>query len=471
MICQKCGAAVPDNAAFCSRCGNKIELPKKNAPSGEKIELDLSKVWLEWQVESQLGRGSYGTVYRAVRRDNNIEIYSAIKVISIPSNVSEINSLRAEGYNESSTRDYFKGIVDEFVGEVQLMESLRGTQNIVSVEDYKVVEKTDEIGWTIYIRMELLTAFNDFICDRTLSEQEVIKIGVDICSALEICQKRNIIHRDIKPENIFINDFGFFKLGDFGIARRLENATGGLSQKGTFNYMAPEVARGTHYDARVDIYSLGIVLYRLLNKNRFPFLDTDKQFLSPHDRKIAVDRRLSGETLPAPCNASPEMADIILRACAYDPNRRFANPTVMKNALNQALYGAYVIPAVADVDRTASVGTMQEVDRTVPVNRAPYASGTGLYGNATATVRVARPNTPNISRPATNAGFTSVSRTPQSQPPNRLAEVAAEFGKPHSEEINDILRTLSLGQLVLSNPDSVAQKIVAKSGKSGRGRW
>ena len=114
----------------------------------------------------------------------------------------------------------------------------------MSVEDYKVVEKKDEIGWDIYIRMELLTPFNSYVCDKTLSEQEVIKLGIDLCTALELCARRNIIHRDIKPENIFVNPFGDFKLGDFGIARKLENVTGGLSQKGTYNYMAPEIEKG-----------------------------------------------------------------------------------------------------------------------------------------------------------------------------------------------------------------------------------
>lgn len=240
----------------------------------------LKQIWPEWQVEGKpLGKGSYGVVYKAVRRDHNVESYAAIKVISIPSDSSEVDSLRSEGLDMDATRTYLQNIVGDFVSEIQLMESLKGVQNIVSVEDYKVVEKVDEVGWDIYIRMELLTPLNTYTCDKNLTENDVIKLGSDICTALEICSKRNIIHRDIKPENIFINDFGDFKLGDFGIARKLENMTGGLSQKGTFNYMAPEVANSSDYDARVDTYSLGIVLYRLLNNNKLPFLDTEKQLL------------------------------------------------------------------------------------------------------------------------------------------------------------------------------------------------
>ena len=335
----------------------------------------LKQIWPEWQIEGKpLGKGSFGVVYKAVRRDHGVESYAAIKVISIPTDPSEVDSLCSEGLDMNATRTYLQGIVNDFVSEIQLMESLKGVQNIVSVEDYKVVEKTGEIGWDIYIRMELLTSFNAYICDKKLTEEEVIKLGCDICTALEICAKRNIIHRDIKPENIFINDFGYFKLGDFGIARKMENMTGGLSQKGTFNYMAPEVANSSEYDARVDTYSLGIVLYRLLNGNRLPFLDTEKQLLNPNERRNAVDRRLRGEDLPAPCDASPAMADLILRACAYDPNLRFASATEMKQALMSVANGTYQIGA-SRLDRTTSVRKAADsYDKTTSVRKAPAAS-------------------------------------------------------------------------------------------------
>lgn len=327
----------------------------------------LSGVWPEWQVVRQIGRGSFGVVYEVVRRDHSVESHAAVKVISTPQNKSEIDSLRAEGLSEEATRTYLQGVVNDFVSEIQLMESFKGVQNIVSVEDYKVVEKKDEIGWDIYIRMELLTPFNSYVCDKTLSEQEVIKLGIDMCTALELCARCNIIHRDIKPENIFVNPFGDFKLGDFGIARKLENVTGGLSQKGTYNYMAPEIEKGSQYDATVDLYSLGLVLYRLLNRNRLPFLDTDRQLLNPNERMNAVRRRMDGEPLPPPCDASPAMAQIILCACSYEPERRFSSAAAMKKALIAAGNGMYTVdqdvwertrsvrPAAPNPERTAAV--------------------------------------------------------------------------------------------------------------------
>lgn len=293
----------------------------------------LGDIWPEWKIVKEIGKGSFGVVYEAVRSDHLVESHAAIKVISIPQNESEINSLRSEGLSRAATRTYLQGIVNDFISEIQFMESLKGVHNIVSVEDYKVIEKKNEIGWNIYIRMELLTPFNSYIRNKTLSEKEVIKLGIDICTALELCAKCHIIHRDIKPENIFVNQFGDFKLGDFRIARKLENVSFALSQKGTYNYMAPEVARGGEYDVTADIYSLGLVLYRFMNKNSLPFCNTEYQPLSSKERKAAIRRRMDGEPLPAPCDASPSMADLILCACSYDANRRFLSATAMKKAL------------------------------------------------------------------------------------------------------------------------------------------
>ena len=317
----------------------------------------VSIAWPEWQVESELGRGSFGVVYKVSRRDYDITSFAAVKVISIPQNRSEFDSLRSEGLSLNETTDYFKGVVSDCVSEIQLMESFKGMQNIVSVEDYKVIARQDEPGWNILIRMELLEPLNSYLCEHNFDERMTIKLGIDICSALEVCAKRNVIHRDIKPENVFINEFGSFKLGDFGIARKLEATTGSLSRKGTFDYIAPEVAAGAGYDATADIYSLGIMLYRLLNHNRLPFMDSSKQLLNKTDRENANLRRLKGERFELPCDASKEMAYVIMCACNPNPKQRFDSASAMKKALisvfesnypGENVYntGAYIPPAL-----------------------------------------------------------------------------------------------------------------------------
>lgn len=280
-------------------------------------------VWPEWKITEKIGEGSFGKVYKAERTVQDKTFYSAIKVITIPGSQGELESVRSENNSEQSTRAYFQGLVEECIQEVSTMEYFRGNSHIVSVEDYKVVEYLDAIGWDIFIRMEYLTSFLDYCAEKQLKEEDVLQMGIDLCKALECCQQMNIIHRDIKPENIFVSRFGEFKLGDFGIARELEQTLSSFSKKGTYSYMAPEMYRGEAYDIRVDIYSLGLVLYKLLNHNRLPFLSLEKQLITYRDKENALGKRMSGEEMPLPVDAGEGFGQIIRKACAYRCEERY----------------------------------------------------------------------------------------------------------------------------------------------------
>ncbi len=300
--------------------------------------MNIGDKWNDWTVESFIGEGTYGKVYRIVRTEFNHTYESALKVISIPQNSSEIATIQSEGMDNDSITAYFKGMVEDIVSEFAIMSELKGNSNIVSYEDHSYEKRKESFGWDIYIRMEMLTPLFTYMREHTFTIRDAIQLGIDICKALEICQKYNIIHRDIKPENIFVSKLGAFKLGDFGIARRLENATAAMSKKGTYSYMAPEVYKGQPYNSSVDTYSLGIVLYRILNNNRLPFLPEYPNAISYSDRQKANVRRLSGEPMPDPYFAKGRLAEIILKACAYNPKERYESPRDMREALESILY-------------------------------------------------------------------------------------------------------------------------------------
>ena len=292
-------------------------------------------VWPEWELIEKIGEGSFGKVYKAQRTERGRSFYSAIKIISIPASKGELDSVRSEMNNEQSTREYFRNLVEDCIQEIYTMEHFCGNSHVVSFEDFKVVEYLDEIGWDISIRMEYLTSFMDYCTGKELTEKEVIKLGCDLAMALIYCRKLNIIHRDVKPENIFVSRFGDFKLGDFGIAREQAHTMSNMSKKGTYSYMAPEIYKGEKYDSSIDIYSLGIVLYKLMNQNRLPFLSLDKQLITYRDKETALARRMAGEKMPAPVNASAAFSHIILKACAYEPGKRYRKPEDMLRDLEK----------------------------------------------------------------------------------------------------------------------------------------
>ena len=292
-------------------------------------------VWPEWELIEKIGEGSFGKGYKAKRTERGRSFYSAIKIISIPASKGELDSVRSEMNNEQSTREYFRNLVEDCIQEIYTMEHFCGNSHVVSFEDFKVVEYLDEIGWDISIRMEYLTSFMDYCTGKELTEKEVIKLGCDLAMALIYCRKLNIIHRDVKPENIFVSRFGDFKLGDFGIAREQAHTMSNMSKKGTYSYMAPEIYKGEKYDSSIDIYSLGIVLYKLMNQNRLPFLSLDKQLITYRDKETALARRMAGEKMPVPVNASAAFSHIILKACAYEPGKRYRKPEDMLRDLEK----------------------------------------------------------------------------------------------------------------------------------------
>ena len=294
----------------------------------------------EWRIKRFIGAGSYGRVFEIERRDEFDTVYTgALKAVTIPSSQGELDEILADGMDMNGASTYFRDYVKELNREIALMSKLKGHSNIVSYEDHKMFPHEDGVGWDILIRMELLTPITSYLKqNHTFTRREVIQLGMDLCKALEICQRYNIIHRDIKPANIFISDTEDFKLGDFGVARIASASTGASTRAGTVNYMAPEVFRGEKYTSNVDIYSLGLVMYQLLNNNRMPLYPPYPQPITPSSRERAQAQRLSGAALPPPANAEGRLAEIVLKACAPDPAQRYDSPTVMRQALEAIRY-------------------------------------------------------------------------------------------------------------------------------------
>ncbi|MCQ2493779.1 MAG: protein kinase [Lachnospiraceae bacterium] len=291
-----------------------------------------------WKIVRVLGEGSFGKVFEIVKESGPVSVTSALKVITIPKSDSEVIAIRNEGLDEVATRKYFKSMVDEVSNEIVMMASVKNHPNVVRYEDHEIIEHTESLGWDVLTRMEMLTPMDNYVNAHSMSEDDILAMGEQICSALEYCHKKGMIHRDIKPANLFVNEIGYFKLGDFGIARTVEKTTGEMSQKGTLNYMAPEIYMNKPYGASVDIYSLGMVMYRMLNMGRAPFMPLPPAVPTREDRDNAMVRRMGGEVLPAPANASPIVADVLLKACSADVNYRYKSAAEFKKAIARARY-------------------------------------------------------------------------------------------------------------------------------------
>lgn len=293
------------------------------------------ELWPGITLGEEIGFGSYGTVYRAQLDGKEY----ALKKICIPGEAEGDESWEQLAKDNPVRKEWARKRTEELLGEVRMLQKFREDPHIVSVADYRVRET--DTGYELYLLMEMLEPFSEYITSHRMGEDEVIRLGMDLCSALETCERENVVHRDLKPDNVLVTKDGRFKLCDFGEAKDLERTVSVHSVRGTFSYMAPEVYHGQRYDRRADIYELGLILYRLLNGGKEPFLDPSARIVSPKEREEAMNRRMNGEGLPAPAKASDGMAEILLKACAYYPEKRYDSASALKADLMRLQKGSY----------------------------------------------------------------------------------------------------------------------------------
>ena len=289
-----------------------------------------------WEVVRKIGEGSFGGVYEIHRTlpDGRVE-KAALKKLTVPKDNIEIRELYSQSFSRETITAHYKEQVRELAKEYTLTQELNSCKNVVACHDVQCVQHADGIGWDIYIRMELLKPLK-LVLSADYQEMAVLKLGLSLCNALLACQEHHIVHRDIKPENILVSDRGEFKLGDFGIAKVSEKtATGTMT--GTMGYMAPEVANRWHYGAQADIYSLGMVLYWMMNRRTLPFLPFPPAIPTAAQRQDAANRRFAGEDFPPPINGSRELKAIVMKACAFSTEERYQ----AVRELRRDLYACY----------------------------------------------------------------------------------------------------------------------------------
>ena len=337
--------------------------------------------WPGWSTTALLGRGGFGAVYE-IERDNfgSVE-QAAMKVITIPQNDSDIQELYADGYTVESVSERYTEHMKSIVHEYSMMARLKGCANVVYCDDVYQQRHDDGVGWDIFIRMELLTPLPKALAAE-YDEAAAIRLGADLANALRVCQGQKIIHRDIKPQNIFVSADGTCKLGDFGIAKVTERTMSG-TKIGTYKYMAPEVYHDAPYGAAADIYSLGMVLYWLMNERRAPFMPLPPAIPTHEQEEQAKARRFAGEALPCFGSGSDALKALVLRCCACDPADRpdikALSDDLRRLQLKQLLEQAdadltepeaeTVRPAAPDEEEGEP--TIPPTDWTLPVNGKP----------------------------------------------------------------------------------------------------
>lgn len=241
------------------------------------------------------------------------------------------------------------GLLRDALYELRVMRRLESCPLTLRLVDSEVVSASGELS--VCIVEEYCTSLVEATRDRSLSVADCVDVAIGVTDALIACRDAGVLHLDVQPKNVYLSDGGEVRLGDFGSSLLVEDAGDRSRLRGTLAFMAPEVFRDRMYSERSDIYSVGILLYCLLNGGVYPFTDN----VSATE---AAYRLLAGERLPkiarlderqrAPVEAA------LSRICAFDVSGRPQSFESLRDCL-VALRGS-IVPTGA-VDAVSSAGS------------------------------------------------------------------------------------------------------------------
>ena len=246
-----------------------------------------------YEIKEKIGVGGMAVVYKALC--HRLNRYVAVKILKDDYAVDE---------------DFRR----RFHTEAQAVAML-SHPNIVTVYD---VSRTQDVNYIVMELIEGITLKQYMQKRGVLSWKEALHFSSQICKALIHAHSRGIVHRDIKPHNIMILKDGSVKVADFGIAR-LNSSQNTLTQEtlGSVHYISPEQAKGSHTDARTDIYSLGVVMYEMIT-GRLPF---------EGDSAVAVAIQHISSIPLMPREIDPEIPEgferITMKAMCADLDKRY----------------------------------------------------------------------------------------------------------------------------------------------------
>ena len=264
------------------------------------------ELWSSWHIGEEIGEGFGSKVYILTNKNGEVSVLKAIS--------------SAFGADDEKREETIEQLL-------QKLEALKECPGAIPIEDYEVRvvrDYTQQIaGYDILLRMKRMYSLQR-VMDETiyLDEAEVIEMALEIASILKEAHAKGIIHGNIKPSNIFIqkgpDNMPVYYLADFASNKIRGYREGNLIGA---TYCSPESATlGVEEEASDDFYSLGLVIYQLLNKNEIPFIEE-----SDLDLGAAVKRRMAGAALPELNGLHSDIDEVMMRCCSYKKQYRYHN--------------------------------------------------------------------------------------------------------------------------------------------------
>lgn len=251
----------------------------------------------------------------AIKKDSDDKYI--VKILSIPASQVQLDALLLTGAYSSkeAALAYFKELADSAVEEAEVLKKLSEIEGFCSYEGWQIVPMEDATGYDVYLLSAYRPTLEWYFKSNPMTHLAAVNLGLDLCAALSVCRRNGYLYVDLKPGNVFITGAQEYRIGDLGFVKLDSLKYASLPDRYRSAYTAPEIVDAyATLNSTLDIYAAGLILYQAYNNGLLPALDSD-------------------EPLPPPAYADYEMAQIILKACAQNPEDRWQDPAEMGQEL------------------------------------------------------------------------------------------------------------------------------------------
>lgn len=264
-----------------------------------------------------------------------------VKIISVPASSVQLDALLLSGaYSDrESAVAYYKGVADSILAEVEVLQKLAQLEGFLPIEGYQVVPMDDESGYDVYLLSAYRSTLRHQLRRNNMTHLQALNLGLDLCAALAAARRMGYMYADLKPTNIYLTGSQEYRIGDIGFVSLSALQYQSLPDRYRSAYTAPEIADAfANLNQTIDIYAVGLTLYQVFNGGQLP----------------SLEGATPGTDFAPPTYADYEMSEIILKACAIDPEQRWQDPVEMGQALVNYMQrnGAHdtpIVPETADL--------------------------------------------------------------------------------------------------------------------------
>ena len=250
--------------------------------------------------------------------ENDSQDKYIVKIISTPANQSQLDALLLSGaYSDrDSALAYFKALADGIAEEAQVLKKLSQLEGFASYESWQIVPMDDGNGYDVYLLNPYKKTLERYLRRNPMTHLGALNLGLDLCAALSVSRQSGYLYADLKPSNIYITGDNEFRIGDLGFLRLDSLRFASLPERYRSEYTPPEIADAfSSVSNTMDIYAVGLILYQAFNDGVLPVRNDNDAFFAP------------------PAYADYEISEIILKACAADPDSRYQDPVELGQAL------------------------------------------------------------------------------------------------------------------------------------------